>query len=97
MSDLEKQLQASIPGRETAVQDHARAWAARCDIKRILETLRSHRAELAVAISAQDPIHGRLSEALLLLAQVHADLERVHLPRLLLACNPCPPPGKASR
>lgn len=87
-ADLEAQLRASLPGRETAVQDHARAWAARCDIKRTLETLRSHRAELAIAIAALDPLHERLSDAILKLQQVHADLERVHLPRLLLACDP---------
>ncbi len=86
-ADLEAQLRASLPGRETAVQDHARAWAARGDVQRVLETLRGHRADLAIAIGAQAPLHERLSEAILRLQQVHADLERVHLPRLMLACS----------
>lgn len=87
MANLEAQLRASLPGRETALQDYARAWAARGDVQRVLETLRGHRTELAIAIPGQAPLHERLSEALLLLTQVHSDLERVHLPRLLLACS----------
>ena len=87
-ADLEAQLRASLPGRETALQDYARAWAARGDVQRVLETLRGHRAELAIAVAAQAPMHERLADAILKLQQVHADLERVHLPRLMLACSP---------
>lgn len=87
-ADLESQLRASLPGRETAVQDYARAWAARGNIKHVIDVLRGHRAEIVIAIAAQAPLHERLSEAILLLSQVQSDLERVHLPRLMLACSP---------
>lgn len=89
--DLEAQLRASLPGHETAMQDFARADRARAalgDPTGIIQQLRAHRAEIAVAINKQAPIHDRLAQALLLLAQVHADLERVHVPRLMLACDP---------
>lgn len=81
-ADLEAQLRASLPGRETAVQDRERAVVAREFLGVIVPILESQRAALAVAVPAGTKLHERLTEALLLLRQVHSDLERVVIPRM---------------
>lgn len=75
-ADLESQLRASLPGRETAVTDFARLWLARAQIEQAMQLLTAARAEVSIVLGAERAACELATEAALLGAKAKLDLDR---------------------
>lgn len=54
-ADLESQLRASLPGRSTEVQDYARLWTARDQIRQAVELIRAARGTVSAVLGESRP------------------------------------------
>jgi hypothetical protein len=76
MTDLEKQLQASLPGRPTEVQDYAGLWVARAQIELAMKLLTDARASISIILGAERAACEQCTQAALLAAKSKLDIER---------------------
>lgn len=76
MADLESQLRASLPGRETAVLDFAQLCVAREQIREAIELLRKARGTVGAVLGGDRPAIAHLTESDLAASRGHLDLER---------------------
>ena len=74
-ADLEKQLQASLPGRPTEVQDYAALHRADARLRLAIELLHQAAAEIRVAAGNQRPAALRAEEAELATRRAVHDVE----------------------
>lgn len=75
MTDLEKQLQASLPGRETAVQDYKEIAIARRELELAATLLQSAAARIRVATTKDRRSAAWTDEAKLLAAKAIDDAD----------------------
>lgn len=75
-ADLESQLRASLPGRETAVQDYARLTVAWERVQQAILLLRAARGAVAAILGNDRPAVEHIAAADIEASKAHLDLER---------------------
>ena len=75
-SDLEAQLRASLPGRETAVQDYARLQVSGYRLRLALELIRSSRGDIAAVLGNDRPAIEHVAAADIEASKAVLDLDR---------------------
>jgi hypothetical protein len=76
MSDLESQLRASLPGRETAVQDYAMLAVARDRLDVALQDLRAARGVIGTILGNGRPAVEHIAAADIEVSKAVLDLDR---------------------
>jgi hypothetical protein len=76
MTDLEKQLQASLPGRPTEVQDYAALHVVRHQFEEAVRLIRSARSASAVVLGANRKVVIHAADAELEVSRALIDIER---------------------
>lgn len=74
-TDLESQLRASLPGRETAVQDYKEAAIARREVELAIELLHAATARIRVALGDDRKAAVNAAEAELWALKARLDLD----------------------